>query len=171
MTTQEVYLLDTNIASIAWDQAHYAHASIRRRLEALAPSEIVISCVTNAEIEFGLRSAPFIDEEKQQVVRENMSSYYPFRLDHHTAEQYGQIRAALFKKYWQPYHSKNTKYIEDLVDEITGKSLGIQENDLWIVSVALQYRFIFITGDKAGGMKRVVEAASYQHRTQYWPLN
>ncbi len=27
------------------------------------------------------------------------------------------------------------------------------------------------TGDKAGGMKKVVAAASYQHRTQYWEFN
>ena len=171
MTTPEVYLLDTNIASIAWNEAHHAHAIIRQRLQNLAPSELVISCVTNAEVEFGLRSAPYIDVDKQQVVRNKMNSYYPFDLDYHTAEQYGQIRASLFKKYWQPYHSKNTRYIEDLVDNVTGKSLGIQENDLWIVSVALQYHFVLVTGDKSGGMKRVVEAAFYQDRTEYWPLN
>ena len=171
MPALEVYLLDTNIASIAWDEAHYAHATIRQKLEALAPSDIVISCVTNAEVEFGLLSAPFINKEKQQIVRSKMNSYYALNLDHHTAEQYGQIRASLFKKYWQPYNSKSTRYIEDLVDNVTGKSLGIQENDLWIVSVVLQYHFIFVTGDKAGGMRRVVEAASYQDRTEYWPIN
>lgn len=171
MMTSEVYLLDTNIASIAWNEAHSAHAIVKQNLGELAPSNILISCVTNAEIEFGLRSASYIDAEKQQAVRDNMNLYYPLMLDHHAAEQYGQIRATLFKKYWQPYHQNNTKYIEDLVDNVTGKSLGIQENDLWIVSVALQYHFVFVTGDKAGGMKRVVEAASYQDRTEYWSLS
>ncbi len=171
MTTPEVYLMDTNIASIAWDENHQAHAIIRRRLESLAPNDIVISCITNAEIEFGLQSVQYLDAGKQRIVRSNMNTYYPFQVDRHTAEQYGQIRAILFKKHWQPYNPKNTKYIEDLVDEVTGKSLGIQENDLWIVSVAVQYNSIFVTGDKAGGMKRVVEAASYQDRTEFWPVS
>jgi predicted nucleic acid-binding protein len=117
-----------------------------------------------------LRSAINIDVAKQQLVRDNMNSYTPATLDHYTADQYGQIRANLYKKYWLPFNSKKTKYIEDLVDDVTGKSLGIQENDLWIVSLAVQYNYILITGDKGGGMKRVVEAASYQDRTEYWPM-
>jgi len=171
MMISDAYLLDTNIASIAWNKAHSAYPIIRQKLDRLPRDWLLISCVTNAEIEFGLKSATNIDEVKQQEVRDNMSSYLPLRVDHHTAEEYGWIRANLFKKYWQPYHSKNTKYIEDLVDEVTGKSLGIQENDLWIVSVAVQYHTIFVTGDKAGGMKRVVEAALYQARTEYWQIN
>ena len=167
----EVYLLDTNIASAAWSVGHSAHVIVREKLKQLAPNRILISCITNAEIEFGLRSVADIDIVKQRLVRDNMNSYYSLRLDHHTAEQYGQIRANLFKKYWLPYHQKNMKYIEDLVDEVTGKSLGIQENDLWIVSIAVQYNYVLVTGDKAGGMKRVVEATSYQNRTEYWPMS
>ncbi|MBC8273548.1 MAG: hypothetical protein H8E40_01050 [Chloroflexi bacterium] len=106
---------------------------------------------------------------KQQQVRENINSYVSVTLDRYTAECYGQVRAILFKKYWFPYNkNKKTQYIEDLVDDVTGKSLGIQENDLWIVSVAVQYNYVLVTGDKAIGMQRVVEAASYQTRTQYW---
>ena len=62
-------------------------------------------------------------------------------ISRHTAEPYGQIRSALFAQY-SPRDSRGRiqkKWPEDLVDLTTSKALGIQENDLWIVSVAVGY--------------------------------
>ena len=42
------------------------------------------------------------------------------------------------------------------MDSTTSKELGVQENDLWIVSVAIQYDLRFITTDK---MQRIAEVA------------
>ncbi|MBN2240034.1 MAG: type II toxin-antitoxin system VapC family toxin [Dehalococcoidales bacterium] len=166
----DVYLLDTNVASIVWDTIHPNHSSIFKKFKKLPDDRVVICSVTNAEIEFGLRSTSNPNDEKQQIVRDNMNTYFPVQIDVHTAENYGQIKANLFSKFW-PKHKKKPRYIEEMVDEVTGKSLGIQENDLWIVSVAVQYNYIFITTDKAGGMKRIVEAANYADRTEFWEFN
>lgn len=166
----EVYLLDTNIASAAWNVRHSAHTVVIDKLRQLGLARIFISCVTIAEIEFGLQVTPQIDADKQRIVRSNMDSYEPLRIDKHTAKEYARIRASLFRQFWPKSRSLKFRYIEDLVDEVTGKSLGIQENDLWIVSVAVQYNCILVTGDRASGMQRIVDVAQYQGRTQYWPM-
>ena len=96
--------------------------------------------------------------------------YQVLPIDRHTAEIYGSIRADLFRAY-APRDRRNrfaSRYVEDLRERTSGKELGIQENDLWIVSVAVEYNLIFVTGDRGGGMKKIVEVANYAHRTQYW---
>ena len=96
-----------------------------------------------------------------------MSRYRTLDVDRHTARTYAEIRANLFRTH-SPKNRRGrlTKnYVEDLIDRTTGKELGIQENDLWIVSVAVQYNLTFVTGDR---MQRVIEAANYSDRTDYW---
>jgi len=169
----EVYLLDTTVASAAWDQGNKVYSITRTRLQQLDQDRIFISCITIAEIEYGLKVAPYIDTDRQDNVRQAMASYKVLPIDKHTAESYSDIRAALFTKY-SPRDRRGrmtTKYIEDLVEPTTGKELGIQENDLWIVSVARQYNLVFVTIDRGGGMQRVIEGAGYSQRTQYWPTS
>jgi len=60
------------------------------------------------------------------------------------------------------------KRIEDLIEPTTGRELGIDENDLWIVSTAVECNLVFITRDQKGSMKRIIEAANYASRTLYW---
>lgn len=169
----EVYLLDTCIASAAWDQRNKAHSTIRPRLLQLDQERMFISSPTIAEIEYGLKVAPSIDANRQHMVRQAMTAYQVLSVDKHTAEPYSNIRTELFKKYAKRDSRDRMKvrYVEDLVERTTGKELGIQENDLWILSVAVQYNLLFITGDRGGGMQRIVEAANYNHRTQYWDMS
>lgn len=169
----EVYLLDTSIASAAWDRGHKAHTTVRNQLAQLAQDRIFVSAITLAEIDFGLKVAPSIDVSRQKIVRGAMKTYQILAIDEHTAQPYSDIRATLFKKY-SPKTIRGTmklKYVEDFVDAVSGKQLGIQENDLWIVSLSVQYNYVLITADQGGGMRRVVEAASYQDRTKFWTLN
>jgi tRNA(fMet)-specific endonuclease VapC len=75
-----------------------------------------------------------------------------------TTDPYASIRAALFKKY-APTDSKNrvrSVRPEQLVDRTTALSLGIQENDLWIAAIAIEYHMILVTEDK---MARIQEVA------------
>lgn len=171
-TAVEVYLLDTNIASAAFDKGNPNHNGIRERLELIGEGCAYICSVSLGEIEYGLKVAPLIDTERQSVVREAMSQYECWGIDRHSAEAYSNIRATLFKKY-SPRNRRGrltTKRVEDLVEPTTGKELGIDENDLWIVSVAVQYNVVFVTWDQGGGMQRVIEAAEYSPRTEYWGL-
>lgn len=98
----------------------------------------------------------------QQEVR-NVLDVFPavMALDKHVAaDHYAALHANIFKK----YASKNqkdrakTRYIEEWCDPSTGKSLGINENDVWIVAVALAHNLTLITADKMDHIKTVVPA-------------
>ena len=163
----EGYLLDTNIASASWDYGAPSHGCVRQRLEELADALVYVAAVSIAEVEYGLQIAPSIDAQRQSTVRSAMASYKVLHVDQHTAQTYAEIRANLFRTH-APRNRRGRltqKYVEDLVDRTTGKQLGIQENDLWILSVAVQYNLIFVTNDR---MPRVIEAARYSDRTEYW---
>ena len=167
MTSIEGYLLDTNIASASWDYGAPSHKSVRQRLGELGDALVYVAAVSIAEVEYGLLTAPSIDAQRQTTVRNAMGSYQVLNVDEHTAQTYAEIRANLFRTH-APRNQRGRltkKNVEDLVDRTTGKQLGIQENDLWIVSVAVQYNLIFVTNDK---MLRIIEAAKYFDRTDYW---
>ena len=168
--TEEGYLLDTSVASAVFDKGNPAHSMVRTSLEQLGEGIVYICPISVGEIEYGLKVAPSIDLGRQSAVRGVMAQYVCLDIDQHTGESYSEIRANLFKKY-SPRDRRNklaVKRVEDLVEPTTGKELGIDENDLWVVSAAVQYNLVFITRDRKAGMKRIVEAADYASRTLYW---
>ena len=167
--TTEGYLLDTNIASWACHQGSTPHARVRARVDGLGDDVAFISAVSLAEVEYGLSLVPSGVQEPANF-RRATDMYKVLPIDRHTAEVYGSIRADLFRAY-APRDRRDrfaSRYVEDLRERTSGKELGIQENDLWIVSVAVEYNLIFVTGDRGGGMKTIVEVANYAHRTQFW---
>lgn len=169
MASIEGYLLDTPVSSAAWDAGAPNHGVVRQRLADL-DGLIYIPSISIGEVEYGLGVSPNIDAERHRAVRLAMSAYEVLSVDSHTGEVYGQIRARLFTQY-APRNQRGRlarKYVEDLTDSTTGKDLGIQENDLWIASVAVQYNLVLVTFDRAAGMRRVVEAADYIDRTDFW---
>ena len=167
MNSIEGYLLDTNIASASWDYGAPSHSYVRQRLEGLGDALVYVATVSIAEVEYGLQIAPSIDAKRQAAVRREMAGFKVLHIDHHTAMTYAEIRANLFRTH-APRNRRGRiaqRYVEDLVERTTGKELGIQENDLWIVSVAVQYNLIFATKDR---MHSIIEAAEYSERTEYW---
>ena len=171
LTPTEIYLLDTNVASWASYQGSPHYQQMRPQVDALGNDSVFVSPVSIAEVEYGLNAAP-MDESQRQLIRNAIAAYQILELNRYTAEEYGKIRAILFHKFAprNNRHQFSTKYIEDLREPTTGKQLGIQENDLWIVSVAVQYNVVFVTADTGGGMKNIVDAANYNSRTQFWNL-
>jgi predicted nucleic acid-binding protein len=69
------------------------------------------------------------------------------------------------------------KVPEELIDRVSGQSLGIDEKDLFIASVAAQYRLVLATNDQKEGMRRIERAARtletagkpIRLRIEYWP--
>ena len=166
--TANGYLIDTNVAISAFHKGNKLHSRVRAWLGTLGDDPVFISAVSLAETEYGLNLVP-TDKKMQRDVRSAMATYKVLPINHHTAEVYGKIRASLFNAF-APKDRRNkiaTRYADDLRERTTGKELGIQENDLWIVSVAVEFNLIFATADKAGGMKKIVDAANYTHRTHY----
>jgi tRNA(fMet)-specific endonuclease VapC len=165
----EDYLLDTNIVSLALNGADPRHLAIRHYLTTLASSRLFLAAISLAEVYYGLNTSPAMDSVKQQAVRTAVALYDILGVDRHTAENYANIRAALFRKY-SPVNKRGRltkKHPEQLLETTTGLELGIDENDLWIVSIAVQYNLKLLTSDNAGGMRRVVEAANYDAQTEF----
>ena len=161
------YLLDTNIASAAILEDHGFHEKVRNWLDSVGKNHLFISAVSIAEVEFGLSLNPLpVNVEKE--IRQGLSDYTPLFVDKHTLPIYGKIRADILKKYAPKKHNRITqKVLENLRDLTSGKLLGIQENDLWIVSVAVQHNLEFVTTDRGGGMSKIVDVANYDQRTIY----
>ena len=166
----DAYLLDTMIASDAWDKGSPRHSYTRKCLQHLDPSPVFVSVVSLGEIEFGLKSAPLIDEARQKAVCDNMHEYELLDVDSNTIPIYSHVRAELFKRYAirNPKGKLLAKQPEELIDTVTAKLLGIQENDLWIVCIAVQYNLVFCTREKKLGMRTIIEIANYLDRTQFW---
>ncbi len=159
----DAYLLDTSIASIAWDGGNKNHSFVRQRLVSLDEGAFISICsISLAEVEYGLLVSPAADPERHAAVRNAMTQYKIWDIDRNTSTVYAQLRAELFKQH-SPKDKRGRltkKQPEELRDQTTGLDLGIQENDLWIVSVAVQYNLRFITKDK---MEHIRAAAIKVH--------
>ena len=171
----DTYLLDTSVATIAWDGLHKEHSQIRSRLAAFGDDPIYVCAISIGEKEYGLHVYLHIDAARSQAVRAAWRQYQILSIDHHTAEVYGHLRGALFRLYATPTSRGRVKEKrpENLLDKTTGRELGIQENDLWIISVAVQYDLHLITRDDGGGMRRVLGVAKDElgyGRVDVWPV-
>lgn len=121
---------------------------------------IWISVVVLAEVEHGLKTAPKMDRTRQNDVRNEMAKFpLVLDMDKHTVAPYSDLRTELFKKY-SPKDRKGrltAKRPENLFDRTSAKELGVQKNDIWLASQAIQYNLILVTQDR---MFRLVEVSN-----------
>ena len=152
----DLYLFDTCIAPAPWDKNHRHHEKARTLVCEVGESNIAVSVVTLAEVECGLKSNPQMDEERKSIVRAQMAQYvYVVDISKHTVDSYSEIKSRLIDEY-APADSRGKpkkKWVEDFRDEITGKLLGVQENDIWIAAQAYERNASLVTEDR---MDRIV---------------
>lgn len=148
------YLLDTNIISYLARPESEQHKNVKAHLSKLGNDEpVMLPVIAIAEIEFGIaRAGRNLSTELKDVLRKFFESY-PFHLgiDDYTVEPYSLVRAELWRK------SGGGKLPEDRFERVTGKQLGIDERDLLIASVAIQYGLVLVTADRK--MKPIIDAA------------
>ena len=156
MRRSNCYLLDTNIISYLARPECAKHYNVKRHLSQVdSPERVLLPVIAIAEIEFGIAWAgPLLSDELKDVLRKFFESY-PLHLgiDDNTVEPYSLVRAEL----WRRCGGKKKKVPEELFEKVTGKQLGIDERDLLIVSVAIQYGLVLVTADKK--MKPIIDAA------------
>jgi predicted nucleic acid-binding protein len=157
------YLLDNNIISILAQPSNPRHLPMKERFEVLGDAPVFLPVIAIAEIEFGMTKAVAPDPTQQAAVRQFFVDY-PLHLgiDDNTIEPYALIRTQLWREYGTPKGTRGThkeKLPEDLVDRVSGKTLGIDERDLLIASTAAQYGLVLITNDDNEGMRRIGKAA------------
>jgi predicted nucleic acid-binding protein len=156
------YLLDTNIISILVRPQAPKYSVVKSHLTRAADNLVMLPVVAIAEIEFGMAKSETPDESQKAALRRFFSDY-PLHLgvDDNTIEPYSLVRAALWRLYATPKKRGHKEKIpEDLFDRITGRELGIDERDLLIASVAIQYNLVLATADRNQGMLSIERAAT-----------
>lgn len=154
----EGYLLDTNILRYWYDASSEEHSNVMARIKQLpSAAPFWISAITLGEIHYGHSCNPTPDPAGHKEYLAFVGKQVPSvaQVGRHTSEDYGRLRAALFKKYAPRPKRSKSRWIEQLIDPISGKELGAQENDLWIVANALEYGLTLVSNDKH--MKRIFD--------------
>jgi predicted nucleic acid-binding protein len=157
----EAYLFDTTVLSIALDAGHPQHSEKRDAFLALPPTaNQFVSVVALAELSFGGSLAAALGLGKAPAltaILDRARSYNVLEISHHTASAYADVKARVAKKYLaKALRRDRPKYIEDWVDQATGKKLDIDENDLWMCAQAKERGLVLVTADRR--MQRIPNA-------------
>lgn len=167
------YLLDTCMLGYLAEVKSGANSpegkAVEAHLKKIQGARVCICPMVVGEIEYGLRVAPFPDPTKQANARTIASLFECLDVDSSVAiDPYGLLRAKIFNycapgaKKARDHYKKRT---EELTDPTTGKDLGIQENDLWIASVAITHNFVLVTNDKMNVIRKI---AGSSLDVEYW---
>ena len=173
------YLLDNNIISILARPRDPRYSGISANFQAIHPGPVFLPVIAIAEIEFGMMLSTNSNIEQKNALRDFFAQYpHHLPIDDNTIEPYAMLRVQLWRDYGtRKRRSYKEKVPEDLVERVSGKRLGIDERDLLITSIAVQYNLILATNDQNEGMKRIEQSARrlgaagepVHLRLEYWP--
>jgi tRNA(fMet)-specific endonuclease VapC len=160
------FLLDTQTVHYWYDskcpqnQAVVANIeSLREQVESLEHKpRLLVSVITLGEIEFGHRVNPPPNPDVQAEYLKFVSEQLPVPLEvtEDAAAIFGELRKRLFDAYAPGEKRKPKMRPEQLIDPITSKELGIQENDLWLCAQAVAHGMVLVTND---AMRRIREVS------------
>ena len=151
------YLLDTNIFEYWLNKSRPEHTTVMSHLSKLHPdAPVTTSLIVLGEVSYGFQVATpkhrAYPKEVLEFIRNELPSPLPIRSS--TTHVYGMLRAALFDKYAPKKNIKGLRS-EQLIDPVSSKSLGIQENDLWISAQALEHNLVLVTNDQMKHLRGV----------------
>lgn len=160
------FILDTQTVCYWYDTTCQQHQAVLSNIELLRKQSetlehkprLLISVITLGEIEFGHRVNPPRNPDEQVSYLRFVSEQLPDRLEvtEAAAAVFGELRKCLFNKYAPRAKRKPKVRPEQLIDPITSKELGIQENDLWLCAQAIGYDMVLVTND---AMRRICEVS------------
>lgn len=163
------YLLDTNIIAYWFDAKRPQHERVVRRIQALPQhAPLAISVITLGEIEYGTQVIPEDSISLHQALREFIDRHLPMVLDisKTTVTRYGMLRARLFEKYAPSGQRRRGLRPEQLIDPVTSRTLGIQENDLWIAAQALEFNLVLVTNDAMQRIRDICDELQVENWTR-----
>lgn len=153
MTPLDGYLFDNSALSPYYNPRQSKHSEVRRVIDSIPSAERYISLITLAEMEFGCRLAEAVqgrqiaEFEQELKMARALGTVLPFT--HHTARTYAEIKAKVTSFYLKnPYRGGRPPFLEDWVDKYSGKTLGVDENDLWICAQAKERDLVLVAADK-----------------------
>ena len=84
-----------------------------------------------------------------------------------TVAAYGELKSRLFGK--GPRENRRRKMRPaQLIDPITAKELGADENDLWLCAQAVTHDMVLVTNDKMLRIRQVGQGVQPALRIQNW---
>jgi tRNA(fMet)-specific endonuclease VapC len=161
------HLLDCNTLSAYFDEVDTVVKRARR-----VPSESFghISIITLGEIEFGHRRNSTTNQAVREEFEQFIEEKFPWIvcLSRDTPEYYGAIRAELFRSHGPQSATSKQNRVEQLCDRVTGHSLGIDENDLWLAAQAVERAMVLVSNDRMPRIRDAALAAGYRLNYENW---
>lgn len=157
------FLLDTNIIASYTElksgcKSPECHNLDRNLSKLMGDPKLLVSVISVGEIEYGLNVAPTKDIVQQQLTREVVAQFPILNIDSNVAKNYGSLRGKLFNHcFGKNRRGSNKRRLEEWLNPATSKELQIQENDLWMVSIAMTYNLTFVTHDKMIPLKFIAD--------------
>ena len=162
----DYYLLDTNIlgyfAELKAGIISPECKALETRWNGLSQPQharIFLCPITIGEVEYGLRVGPYVRPEQHEQARKILAAFPVININIDIArDYYAALRAKLHDKYAPKDRKGNSrkKRIREWIDPATDKELQIDENDLWIASVAMAHNLVLVTHDKMNAIKSIV---------------
>lgn len=150
----EGYLLDTSVISAYLDPTHSRHTKVNAAVEALVGKGFrYISVVALAELTTGAEYVEAFSNQAIPAFRDRLirAREHPLlNITQHTATAYAELKCSVAVEFMPKAMKKKAtrpRFVEDWIDETTGKILSIDENDLWMCAQAKERDLIFITSD------------------------
>ena len=160
------FIYDTSVLSAKLDQRHPRHEKTADAISALPDdSRYFVSTISLAELTFGARLKKAFSPERLQTLErilQDARKYEILEIGRHTSEVYANLKAKLALRYLPNAtrrERKRLRWIEDWPDNFRGKSLQVDENDLWLCSQTIERSKTLLTSDK--GMARIAEADTF----------
>ncbi len=168
------YLIDTQTISYWFDRTSDEYPAVQAAAEVRTSPDapLYISAISLGEIQYGHAAHPAgagpVRESFVEFVRDKFPQV--LKVSGHTAQPYGRIRVALFDKLGLGPESRKSKKkrAEQLCDPITGRELGIDENDLWIVAQAAERNLVLVTHDKMVRIRKALQESEIDVRIEDW---
>jgi len=156
------FLLDNN-AVHKWatqDAVVVAHFNAAAAAGAL----IETSVITFGETNCGHRRSAGTDLARRAACMNWILKQFvrPLEITRATAEYYGELKAELFNRY--PPRTK-TRFVDGCYDHVSGREIGVDENDVWLAAQAIEHNLILVSDDK---MKHIRTAAGVMLRVENW---
>lgn len=157
------YLLDTSVLIAMVDSKNPFSQAVSDFVSAMSATDLqFVSSISLGEIHTGIeinfRNRGSRPPNAQQTLAQAQSRVL-LAVDEHVAKTYGELKAAMVARYMpNASRARRGQFIENWIDLATGARLGINENDLWICSQALERDITVVTTDSDFDRVRDAEA-------------
>lgn len=145
----EFYLLDTNFVSVLFDPRRPNYAAVVTAAATVGSEDAqFISTIVMAELRYGMAAAEkagkAVDHIRHTI--EQAEEYAPAEINRHTAEAYADVKSRMAAHYIN-IGAKAPRWFEDWQISASSKTLQVDENDLWLVSQAVERNYMLMTTD------------------------